>query len=374
MLSHAFTSKRSKASALKRGLLFFACAKKSNQKKAQPSRRARRCAPGSRDSRGFSKGHPCPFEKRTASCRAPYGPDPRIPPLRWASKIKSAEYQFVSLYSLMMSVSNSYCHKIERHRQGEAMPICKMCKQNKEKLIRCHIYPESMSKEISGDPHCLVSMSERGHNLVSGYAPGGIYDKDIVCLSCEAFFKEADDYAIDFRRKVLRLEMPVRLLLNSIKFPTFDASAEKLHKFAMQTWLRSHLSQRYENQQIENPETAELISEIILNRKETIDTGIEVSFLFFTSELAQVMMSPVHYQAPDFPVYSIWMPNMNILISASEKGLPPAFSVIRLQRHEPVTVLRSKKVFDSMFETISDGVLPHFERLEFLFDKNGKKK
>jgi hypothetical protein len=54
--------------------------RKGNQKKAHPVGCARRCAPGPRDSRGFSTRHPCLVEKRAASCRAPCGPDPRIPP------------------------------------------------------------------------------------------------------------------------------------------------------------------------------------------------------------------------------------------------------------------------------------------------------
>ena len=54
--------------------------RKDNQKKAHPVGRARRFAPGPQVSRGFSTGHPCPVEKRAASCRAPCGPDPRNPP------------------------------------------------------------------------------------------------------------------------------------------------------------------------------------------------------------------------------------------------------------------------------------------------------
>lgn len=49
-------------------------------KKAHPVGCARRCAPGSWASRDFSTVHPCTVEKRATSCRAPFGPDPRIPP------------------------------------------------------------------------------------------------------------------------------------------------------------------------------------------------------------------------------------------------------------------------------------------------------
>ena len=257
---------------------------------------------------------------------------------------------------------------------GVSMPICKMCGEKREKLIRCHIYPVSMSKEISGTPHCLVAMSTRDERLISHYAHGGIYDDGIVCEYCEKLFKEPDDYAIDFRRRVLNLSIPATLRLNTTKLPSFEVSAEKLHRFAMQTWLRSHLSQRHENLQVNDHVTGNLISRLILDRKETIGENIEVAFLFFTSDLAQVMMSPVHYQDSEFPFYSMWMPNMNIFISSGQKGLPPAFSMIRLERQKPVTVLRTKKVFDSMFETILDGVIPHYEKISLLFDNYSKKK
>jgi hypothetical protein len=362
------------AFALTRDLLFFACAKKSRQKKAQPRRRARRFAPGPRDPQGFSTGHPCPVEKRAASCRTPFGPDPRVPPLRWARKIKSMSFQSKATEKTKLHLRNLDCSEKPRTSQRKTMPVCKMCGETKEKLIRCHIYPRSMSREISGEKHCLVSMSMRGEKPISGYAPGGLFDDDIVCGECEKLFKEADDYAIEFRRKVLRLDMPAKLPLNTVKFPSFEASPEKLHRFATQTWLRSHLSQRHENEQINNPQMARIIAEHISMRNETIDTWIEVSYMFFTQKVAQVMMAPVHFNAPEFPVYSIWMPNMNIVISATDSGLPPAFSQLRLQKNKPVTVLRTKKIFDSMFEIISEGVMPHYEKLEYLFGRTDKKK
>mgnify|MGYP001220211123 CR=1 FL=1 len=63
---------------------FLCVPKEKSPKERAAHRRARRCAPGSQASRGFSKGHPWPIEKRTTSCRAPCGPDPRGLPLRRA--------------------------------------------------------------------------------------------------------------------------------------------------------------------------------------------------------------------------------------------------------------------------------------------------
>jgi hypothetical protein len=374
MAHRGATKRSSNAFALARDLLFFACAKKSRQKKAQPRRRARRCAPGPRDSQGFSTGHPCPVEKRAASCRAPFGPYPRVPPLRWASKVKGNSLRLPPSLEMTEPAKKLGFLVTQGRSKGKTMPVCKMCGETKEKLIRCHIYPRSMSREISGKEHCLVSMSMKGEKPVSGYAPGGLFDDHIVCGVCETFFKEADDYGIVFRRKVLTLDMPAQFLLKTVRFPSFDASPEKLHRFAVQTWLRSHLSQRHENEQINNPLMANMIVDHILMGKETIDTWIQVSYMFFTQEIAQIMISPEYFNAPEFPVYSIWMPNMNIFISASDNGLPPGFSHLRLERKKPVTVLRTKKVFDSISEKIYEGAMPHYERLEFLFGRAEKKK
>lgn len=248
------------------------------------------------------------------------------------------------------------------------MPICKMCETEKAKLIKCHIYPESMSKEVSGEPRCLVSMIAGGGQSIANYAHGGIYDKEIICSSCESLFKDADDYAIDFRRSVLKNTISAKLLLQTVRFPSYEVSPEKLHRFALQTWLRSHYSERYEHRQISNPELAKEISALITNGKETISTGIAVCFLFFTSDLAQVMMSPVLYKEIDFPLYSMWMPNMNVLIASSDRGLPPGFSDIQLQQGRPVTVLRTQQIFTPMLETIVNGVEPYYDKLSIMFD------
>jgi hypothetical protein len=260
-----------------------------------------------------------------------------------------------------------------RRKKGGMMPICKMCGEEREKLIRCHIYPVSMSKEISGNPHCLVAMKSIGDKLISNYAHGGIYDDNIICASCENKFKSADDYAIAFRRRVLRLEGEFQLPLETAKFPSYGCNPEKLHTFAMQTWLRSHYSQRHESLGIENNSMAAKIASKLLCGQETIELDIDVSYLFFTCELAQVMIGPAYFPAPDYPLYSLWMPNMHVVIAASERGLPPGFSDIRIEKNKRVMVLRSKRILEPMHDTIIEGVLPHREKLEILFSTYERK-
>ena len=83
-LRQVIASWKSKSFRAGARVTFLCVPKEKSPKERAAHRRARRCAPGPQASRGFSKGHPWPIEKRTKSCRAPCGPDPRGLPLRRA--------------------------------------------------------------------------------------------------------------------------------------------------------------------------------------------------------------------------------------------------------------------------------------------------
>ncbi|MRG99088.1 hypothetical protein GIY21_02120 [Xanthomonas sontii] len=76
--SNSFNSNGNGFRAL-RELLFFACAKKSNQKKHTPGRAAPRCARGPRTRREFSEGTSMCLPKTTRILRvAPHGVLPAV--------------------------------------------------------------------------------------------------------------------------------------------------------------------------------------------------------------------------------------------------------------------------------------------------------
>jgi len=95
-----------------RGSLFFACAKKSNQKKAHPAARPPRYALRVRSPNGhFSMAHPCANEKRRASCAPPFGYSPDGPDaLRGPGRSKAKQQQQQQLAIAAFSI---------RHRKQE---------------------------------------------------------------------------------------------------------------------------------------------------------------------------------------------------------------------------------------------------------------
>lgn len=202
------------------------------------------------------------------------------------------------------------------------MPICKLCLADVPKLVRCHIYPRSMSRAMAADD-VLVQVANDPRPR-AGFANGGMYDENIVCDECERRFKPADDCAIDFRLAVLTLRPPITFPYpqDGAKIPAFRASPELLHTFAMQTWLRAHLSERSEHSQVSNDVIAAETTDCLLSGTSTLTTGRQVAYAFDRSDLGALMIAPMHYADFIPPMYELVMPNMVVFIAASVGGLP----------------------------------------------------
>lgn len=220
---------------------------------------------------------------------------------------------------------------------------CKLCGSSGVKLVRCHLYPKSISRELAGRDNRLVALSNNADGPRTAYAHGGIYDDAIVCDECERRFKAPDDYGIDFRKRVISLAPPFRIGLHGRQFPIFAARPALLHSFAMQTWLRCYLSDRTFDQSMRNQEVFSQVRKCVLDGRSTLSTGYEVAFMFDISTLASVLLNPMLHADPEHPVYEFHLANMVILISGSNRGLPTPFTPIVLAEGDEVTVLRSKK-------------------------------
>lgn len=235
--------------------------------------------------------------------------------------------------------------------------VCKLCGDKGVNLVRCHLYPRSMSRELAGPDNLLVAMSDRDGKPRTSYAPSGVYDDQIVCGNCERRFKDADDYGIEFRRRVIRLGPPFRIGRHGRSFPIFEARPAALHTFATQTWLRCHLSERTFDDGMRNEPMFSLVRDCILEGRSTLDVGPAVALMFDVSALGAVMLHPVLHDEPDYPVYELHLPNMAILIAASERGLPPAFDPIKLVPGGEVMVLRTKKLVEARLDYLLDTYL-----------------
>ena len=260
-----------------------------------------------------------------------------------------------------------------RELSGErAVPICKMCMAEVPRLARCHIYPRSLSREMAARD-VLVQVAITPHPR-SGFANGGMYDDNIVCPRCELAFKAADDCAIDFRRAVLTLRPPVTFPYpnDGARFPAFAASPELLHTFAMQTWLRCHLSDRPEYNQASDKAIAEETIGCLLGGGSTLATGRQVSYTFDRSDLGALMIPPMHYDDFTPPMYEMVMPNMAIFIAAGPDGLPAGLAEIALTPGPTVTVWRARAMQELRMGRLAAVLAPNVAQVDRMFQSTKK--
>lgn len=230
------------------------------------------------------------------------------------------------------------------------MPYCKVCQQEVPKLVRCHIYPHSMARELAAeDGGHLLAMSDRFGPRMS-VAHAGIFDDNIACEECERRFGPADDYAVNFRRAVLSLSIPFSVErlhptqdLPTIRLPTFRADPTRLHSFAMNTLFRSFLSERWEHDQITEAFIEQEVRMSLGTGDPTISSGREICIIVTMSEVGAYLATPHLLPHPDHPKYVLQMPKMTIFVDAGTKGLGPGFSVLALRPGDHVAVWRRRK-------------------------------
>lgn len=220
------------------------------------------------------------------------------------------------------------------------MPFCKVCQQEVPKLIRCHIYPNSMTREIASAG--LVAMSTI-NGPRAAYAHAGLFDDNLACLACETRFGPADDYAIRFRRAVLSWGMPFDIRHGTLRLPTFQADAGLLHTFAINVLFRSHLSDRPEHRKINSEVIDAEAREALRTGHSTIENGRQVAIIVTTGDLGGMTSSPHIKFNGDHPLYLIQMPHISFMVAASDAQLNPEWHGLILKPGQPVTIWRRRR-------------------------------
>lgn len=253
------------------------------------------------------------------------------------------------------------------------MPYCKVCQQEVPKLIRCHIYPNSMTREISGEG--LVAMSSIDGPRAA-YAHTGVFDDNLACLDCERLFGPADDYAIRFRRAAMNWGMPFKLQHDTSRLPTFQADAGLLHSFAMNVMFRSHLSERLEHRQTNSDAIDAEARAALRTGRSTIESGRQIAIIVTRGDLGGMVSSPHLKFNGDHPLYLIQLPHLSFMVAASDAGLNPEWQGITLQPGQPVTIWRRRRPelielegASEMFGLLGDRVDRMFTAL-----RNGKRR
>lgn len=252
------------------------------------------------------------------------------------------------------------------------MPICKMCQAEVPRLARCHIFPRSMSRDMAaGGPIVQVALEPEPR---AAFANGGLYDDNIVCPTCERRFHAADTHAIEFRRAVLTLRPPITFPYpqDGAQLPSFEASPEMLHTFAMQTWLRCQLSDRQEHAQVSDAAIASETIDCLLRGISTLSTGRQVAYAFDRSDMGTLMLGPMHYTDFEPPMYELGMPNMTIFIAATTAGLHAGFREIALRPGLTVTVWRPRSMQRYRMDRLAMVMAPTIAQVDKMFGSSKK--
>lgn len=259
------------------------------------------------------------------------------------------------------------------------MSHCKICKTDVRKLVRCHIYPQSMTKELAGDDGPLLSMSNRfGPRM--GVAHAGIFDDDLACLACERLFGVGDDYAIKFRRHALNLTIPFKIqrlcpsqALPTVAMPTFSANPSRLHTFAMHTLFRAHLSSRWEHDQINEAFIENEVRASLASGAATIEQGRQVCIIITRGEIGGYLTAPHFLPHPEFPKYVLQMPNMTIYIDAGSRGLGPGFELLALRPGTEVSVWRRRNPVPAELRWPAELIAELGNRPDRFFGRSGRR-
>ncbi|HEY1034616.1 MAG TPA: hypothetical protein VGE09_06515 [Pseudoxanthomonas sp.] len=246
------------------------------------------------------------------------------------------------------------------------MTVCKVCGLDQPKLARCHIYPDSMTKEAAGPSQEMAAMYVRDGVAHAAPAIAGLFDDNIVCPDCERLFGPADQYAINFRRDVLALRGRFTTPMG-LQLPHYDADAAMLHAFAMNTLLRALLSDRWEYRAVHDPAIAAEVIPTLTGQGRTIDSGRGVALLFTTGDLGSMAASPTLRDVPGTPVYVIQLPNMQLVIAASPAGLIPGFDAMQLQAGQPVRVWRRRRPIEEELKAPSETIAATGARVDRIF-------
>lgn len=249
-----------------------------------------------------------------------------------------------------------------RHWRSE-MKVCGLCGAQVQRLANSHIYPASMSKEQAAGGELVSVRPERGYVSI---ATAGLRDR-IVCGQCEALFHPFDEEAINFRRRALKLDGLIGYRHESIQLPTLKADAGKLHTFAMQTLLRSALSGV--TPEIERSSLTDWISKKLISRQSTIEDGPEVFVRVVLGDLGRISMNPLRHDGDGLSLYSLYMPNFIVSISASENGkLELPTRGLTLSPGMEVPVWRSK-IRAHEYQFVADGLSSVAGKVEDVFQK-----
>lgn len=218
------------------------------------------------------------------------------------------------------------------------MGICKLCAKTNVKLVNAHIIPRSLygGTLTSAPGKTSIISSERGE-FPKG-SPIGEYDKELVCVECEASFSPWDDYA-------------AKLFLKETQIPTFfsngvphanridEFNEHKLRMFFISLLWRMHTTDRRAFNLVDvGPYIIPLVEALRTENPNRI-SQLDVCVTRFDSYLAEPLLFPTRLRREGINGYRVCFSRYMIWIKLDKRSFPSPFSYTAISAGSPLHIL-----------------------------------
>ncbi len=232
--------------------------------------------------------------------------------------------------------------------------VCKFCGNQKAKLIKAHIVPACFYREIKKDSGPLLIAQGGEHNKKS---PTGVYDKNILCATCDGKIGKWDNIAIQFFTDTSKWLKKDAKGETYYEIWAYDYKALKLF-FISLIWKASvskNTMYKYVNLgpfeqkalnhlRTEDPGSIHDFSVILYKFSSTIDPN----FMYNSNGQIKAMLNPVADRKDGFNYYRFYLNEFILLIKVDKRPLKKPFLNLALEENKPLFIMEID--FDASLE------------------------
>ncbi|HCG7195351.1 hypothetical protein HJ178_24320 [Vibrio parahaemolyticus] len=202
--------------------------------------------------------------------------------------------------------------------------VCKLCGEDK-KLIEAHIIPRSFYEPLkeSGKIPSLITDTA---GIYPKRSPTGIYDKNIVCESCEQLFSPWDDYGYRFLSQSFSDKEAMYEQGELLGFNLGTCDYHKLKMFFLSLLWRASVSSDAFFKLVDLGPFEKKVAELIRTNSAGDNKNFSVALSKFESKPNETgMMNPHLTRIDNVLHYSFYLFNFNVLIKVSSETGPKLF-------------------------------------------------
>jgi hypothetical protein len=225
--------------------------------------------------------------------------------------------------------------------------ICHYCNQEKGKLCKAHIIPESFYRfmypngKVEG--HSLFQLNRRTNYVYRNRV--GVYDDTILCSTCDGLIGKLDKHGAD----IFLDSTPTRILQKGAdelwEFENADYTTLKL--FILSMLWRASISHRNEFDEVYLPEKFSIpLREMILNNNSggLNDFSVVISqyhYIRETNNFEKLILLPKRFRLSGINYYSLLLPKgFQLFIKVDSRPQPEDLIGLTLQKDMPIYIFK----------------------------------